>query len=130
MAMLEPGRMRDMVTFQRKAAPSGGRLNAPRKTDWADADGLVGLRAEVRDVLPSRAEGIDDGAIHSATRPARIRMWRRPGITSDMRVLVTSPEDPLTVRTMRIVSGPAYIGDRREGIELMAEEVSSGEDVA
>jgi head-tail adaptor len=112
--LVSPGRMRDRVTFQRKAAPSGGRLNAPRKTDWENAAGLVDLRAEVQDMLPSKAEGIDDDAINTAVRPARIRMWRRDGITSDMRILVSSPEDNVT-RTMRIVAGPAFIGRGAKG---------------
>jgi head-tail adaptor len=129
MILISPGRMRDRITFQRKAAPSGGRLNAPRKTDWQDVAGLVGLRAEVQDILPSKAEGIDSDAINTARRPARIRMWRRDGISSDMRILVLSPEDAVT-RTLRIIAGPAFVGRRREGIELMAEEVSSGESVA
>lgn len=127
MDLLDPGLMRDRITFQRKAAPSGGRLNAPRKTDWTDF--LTGVRAEVQDVLPSRAESVDSDAINTARRPARIRMWRRPGITSDMRILVLSPEDMVT-RTMRIIAGPAFIGEQREGIELMAEEISSGENAA
>lgn len=127
MDLLDPGKMRDRITFQRKAAPSGGRLNAPRKTDWENF--LTGIRAEVQDVLPSRAESVDADAINTARRPARIRMWRRPGISSEMRILVLSPEDMVT-RVMRIIAGPAFIGERREGIELMAEEISSGENAA
>lgn len=124
--MIEPGRMRDRITFQREAAPSGGRLNAPRKTGWQD---FLTVRAEVQDALPSRSEGIADSAINTARRPARIRMWRRDGITSAMRILVLDARDNVT-RTMRIVSGPAFIGEQREGIELMAEEVSGAAEVA
>jgi head-tail adaptor len=126
MAMLDPGKMRDRITLQRQSAPSGGRLNAPRKTGWVDF--LTNIRAEVEDVLPSKAETMS-GVINVERRPAKIRMWRRDGITSDMRILVLSPEDMVT-RTMTIVAGPAFIGERREGIELMAEEVTSAADVA
>ncbi len=72
--------------------------------------------AEVQDILPSRAEQVADG-ISIARRPCRIRMHYRPGITSDMRVKYGS-------RTLQIVAGPAEIG-RREGIELVAEELST-----
>ena len=72
--------------------------------------------AQVRDVLPSRAESLDD-SISIARRPARIRMRYRSDITSDMRLKVDG-------RLMRIIAGPAELG-RREGLELMAEELST-----
>ena len=72
--------------------------------------------AQVRDVLPSRAESLDD-SVSISRRPARIRIRYREGITSDMRIKFGD-------RTLLIVSGPAELG-RREALELMAEELST-----
>lgn len=72
--------------------------------------------AEVQDMLPSRAERVADG-ISLANRPCRIRMLYRDDITSDMRVKIGN-------RTLQIVAGPAELG-RREGIEIVAEELST-----
>jgi SPP1 family predicted phage head-tail adaptor len=118
--MIKPGRLRRTITFQSKQAISGGRLNAPQRTDWTNH--AVGVAAEVQDVLPSRAESIGNDAINIARRPSRIRIRYRTDITSDMRILYEG-------KTLRIVAGPAEIGNR-EGLELMAEEVTSGEEVA
>jgi hypothetical protein len=129
MAMLDPGKMRDRVTFQRKAAPSGGRLNAPRKTDWEDAAGPH--RRARRGAGPAAEQGGDGirrrdqhraaaGADPDVAAPRHHQRHADPG---------ASPEDNVT-RTMRIVAGPAFIGERREGIELMAEEVSGGAELA
>lgn len=72
--------------------------------------------ADVQDMLPSRAERVADG-ISLARRPCRIRMLYRDDITSDMRVEIGT-------RTLQIVAGPAELG-RREGIEIVAEELST-----
>jgi head-tail adaptor len=47
-------------------------------------------------------------------------MRYRSGITSDMRVIIIERG-----MTMQIIAGPAEIG-RREGIELIAAEYSTG----
>lgn len=72
--------------------------------------------AEVQDVLPSRGENIAEG-INIARRPCRIRMLYMPGISSEMRVEYGD-------RTLRMITEPAEMG-RREGLEFMAEELSS-----
>lgn len=72
--------------------------------------------AEVQDMLPSRAERVADG-ISLAKRPCRIRFLYRAGVTSEMRVNYGG-------RYLRIVAGPVELG-RREGIELVAEEMST-----
>jgi SPP1 family predicted phage head-tail adaptor len=77
---------------------------------------LANIWAEMQDVLPSRAERVAEG-ISLAKRPCRVRILYYDGITSDMRISYGA-------RYLRIVAGPAELG-RREGIELMAEEMST-----
>ena len=75
--------------------------------------------AEVQDVLPSKSETQSD-VIRTATRPARIRMRYLANITSDMRIVAIERG-----AIMQIIAGPAEIG-RKEGVELMAAEYSTG----
>ena len=77
---------------------------------------VAAVWAEVRDSLPSRSERLADG-INVATRPARVRMRYRVGITPDMRFVMGD-------RIMQIIAGPAELG-RREGLEFMVEDYSS-----
>ena len=80
---------------------------------WFDHDTVW---ADVQDMLPSRAERIGEG-INIARRPCRIRLRWRDDITADMRIRIGS-------RELRIVTMPAELG-RREGIELVAEELTT-----
>jgi SPP1 family predicted phage head-tail adaptor len=100
------------IRIERKAVTLDP-LYGTETVTWAE---FAAVWAEVKDVLPSRAERLADSII-IANRPARIRMRYLAGITADMRVIVGN-------RTMHIVSGPAEIG-RREGIELIAQQYSS-----
>ena len=77
------------------------------------------IAAQVQDVLPSRSESVKQG-LRVTTRPARIRIRYRTGITSDMRVVVHGAAE----RTLQITGGPAELG-RREGIEMTCEEQST-----
>ena len=72
--------------------------------------------AEVKDILPSRAERMAE-QIQIARRPARIRIRYLACITLDMRVIIDN-------RIHQIIAGPSMLG-RREAIELMVEELSS-----
>mgnify|MGYP000296471661 CR=1 FL=1 len=72
--------------------------------------------AEVKDILPSRAERLAD-SIHIGRRPARIRIRYLAGLAAHMRVIINN-------RVHQIISGPATIG-RREAMEIMVEEHSS-----
>ena len=71
--------------------------------------------AQVQDALPSRAERLESG-INVSSRPARVRMHYRPGITADMRFVMGD-------RVMEIVAGPAELG-RRDGLEFMVVDYS------
>ena len=79
---------------------------ATHKTVWA----------QVMEMLPSRAENVTDN-ISMARRPCRIRTRYRSDLDSTMRIDIGG-------RKLRIISGPAEIG-RREGLEFMAEELST-----
>jgi SPP1 family predicted phage head-tail adaptor len=72
--------------------------------------------AEVKDILPSKAERLAD-SIQIGRRPARIRIRYLAGLTADMRIIIDT-------RVHQIISGPATLG-RREAMEIMAEEHSS-----
>jgi len=111
-------RLNRRITFQARGNPTDTRLNTRRAGQWTDH---ASVAAEVQDVLPSRAERLDD-SINIGRRPARIRIRYRTDITGDMRIIYGP-------RVMQIVSGPVEIGVR-EGLELMAEEFSSGSETA
>jgi SPP1 family predicted phage head-tail adaptor len=72
--------------------------------------------AEVKDILPSRAERLADN-IQISRHPARIRIRYLPGLAADMRIIIDN-------RIHQIISGPAMLG-RREAMEIMVEELSS-----
>ena len=82
-------------------------------TEWLP---LATVWAEVQDMLPSRGERLVEG-INIARRPCRVRMRYRNDITSAMRIRIGT-------RELRIIAGPAELG-RREGLEFMAEELST-----
>jgi head-tail adaptor len=84
---------------------------------WAE---VATVWANVRDMLPSRSERLDDGMNFSA-RPARVRMRRRADLTPDMRLLVMRKDDVTQVeRVLQIVAGPADFDT--DASELMAQE--------
>lgn len=109
---MKAGRLDRRITILSKTTTLEPPYNTPLET-WSD---LATVWAEVQDMLPSRAERIADG-INIARRPARIRMRFRTDIDSTMRI-------DLDGRQMRIVAGPIELG-RREGLEMIAEELST-----
>ena len=80
---------------------------------WAE---FACVWAEVKDILPSKAERLAD-SIQIGRRPARIRIRYLAGLAADMRVIIDT-------RVHQIISGPATLG-RREAMEFMVEEHSS-----
>jgi SPP1 family predicted phage head-tail adaptor len=110
---MEAGRLNRRITILHRTIV---RYDPPYNTPVYEWTELASVWAEVQDMLPSRAERIADG-INIARRPARVRMRFRTDIDSTMRISVDG-------REMRIVAGPVELG-RREGLELMAEELST-----
>ncbi len=80
---------------------------------WEEIDSVW---AEVKDILPSRGEQLANG-ISLATRPARVCIRWREGVTPAMRFVLGS-------RIMQITAGPVEIG-RRDELEFMVEDYSS-----
>lgn len=80
---------------------------------WAQ---FASVWAEVRDILPSKAERLAD-SIQIGRKPARIRIRYLAGLAAEMRIIIDN-------RIHQIVSGPATLG-RREAMEIMVEEHSS-----
>lgn len=74
--------------------------------------------ANLRDVMPSRAESVRLG-LETARSQTVLRMRWRAGITSDMRVKVYSDSDTPVI--MQIVGGPAEVGGRKKWLELVLE---------
>lgn len=76
--------------------------------------------AEVQDVMPSRSESVRLG-MQVARDQTRIRMRYRNDITPDMRIVVHGDSDVVH----QIVGGPAEIGGRKVGIEIVCERYST-----
>ena len=76
--------------------------------------------AEVLDFLPSRSEAVTQG-LQVARNQTRLRMRWRDDIDSTMRVVVHGESDTY----YSIVGGPAEIGGRKEGSEMVLERFSS-----
>ena len=109
---MDAGLLDRRITFEVRQETQEGPYN--RKTvAWAN---FATVWAQVQDILPSRAESVDQG-LSMQRRPCRVRVRYRDDITSDMRIDYGG-------RKLRIVSGPVELG-RREGLELVAEEFST-----
>lgn len=112
---MTPGQLDRRITIQQKTVTQDPDYGT-EVTSWTTFASRIA--AQVQDALPSKSESVQQG-VRVATRPARVRIRYRSGITSDMRVVVHGATD----RTMQIVGGPAEIG-RREWTELVCEEYS------
>lgn len=109
---MQAGKLDRRVTILTAARAQEDKYGTSAIT-WTE---LATVWAEVRDVLPGRAESITEG-LEIARRPCRVRMRYRSDVTSAMRLRLEG-------RMLRIVGGPAEIG-RRVMIELVAEELST-----
>lgn len=111
--MLTAGQLDTLIVIEERLGEQETTLGTYQYV-W---DEFATVWAEVRDVLPSKAETNDEGSI-AARRGSRVRMRYLPGLTSDMRILIDEV-------AYRIVSGPAEIGERREGMEVMIERYTT-----
>jgi head-tail adaptor len=114
---MQAGRLDRLITIEQKSVTQNTTYGTELIT-WTTFAALV--PAELVDALPSRAEGVvlGVGVAHSQTR-CRIR-WRA-GINSSMRVTVHGDTDVV----YQIVGGPAEIGGRQRGLEMVLEKYSS-----
>jgi SPP1 family predicted phage head-tail adaptor len=110
---MDAGAFDKKITLMHRIAGTDPAYNTPTG-EWVPF--AANIWASVKDFLPSRGERLAEG-ISIANRPARIRIRYREGVTGAMRVLYRG-------RTLQIIAGPAEIGDRRDGMEFVAEEIS------
>lgn len=78
---------------------------------------LATVWAEVRDVLPSRAEATQQG-LTQARNQTRVRIRYRTDVNSSMRLRFGNG------RLLQIIGGPAEIG-RHEWLEMLCEEYTT-----
>src|SRR5689334_12355065 len=106
MSGLDRGRLNDLIRFERKVPASSTDVLSAGSESWEQ----VGEEswAEVLDVLPGRGVTVE-GPLNMAAHPTRITLDQRGDVTTSMRVVFGS-------RVMRIVSGPANIGTRGDGM--------------
>lgn len=109
--LLQAGDLDRRITFERLVQDNS--FTGAGKAIWVP---VATVWAQVREVLPSKGEQLDDGLMIT-NRPARIRLRYRTDISADMRILYGD-------RVMQIKAGPVELG-RRVGLELMAEEYST-----
>jgi head-tail adaptor len=81
-----------------------------------EVDGAFTVSAQVRDVLPSRADRLAREIVITS-QPKRVRMRWRDDISQASRLQIDGVQ-------MRVVAGPAMIG-RRHWLEIMVEALSS-----
>lgn len=112
-SIIQAGRLDTEIVIQSRTRTQDATYGVWTEGDWSD---YATIWAEVEDMLPSRGERIAEG-INVAQRPCRIRARYRDDITNQMRVKIGD-------RTLEIVTMPAELG-RREGIEFVAEEVTT-----
>ncbi len=123
---MQAGELRHQITIERKSVTVEGEYRTESVT-WVPLVALpgsptVGKRfwANVRDVLPSRSEAVQNGLAMAANQ-TRFRIRYRAGIDSSMRIVL---HDGGVDTIYQIVGGPAIIG-RKEWLEMVGERYSS-----
>lgn len=114
---MQAGHLDRTIRFERQAEAADDSFSAGQDA-WVT---VVTVRAQVQDVMPSRAERAGE-AVKIANRPARVRIRWRSDITADMRIVYGS-------RIMQLLGPPAELG-RRQWLEMMAEDYSTAGNAA
>jgi len=109
---MKKGTLDRRIEFQRRQVTRDPSYGTSQET-WVP---YVKVWEQVQDVLPSRAESLDE-SVSIQRRPARIRTRFRTDVTADMRIIYAG-------RILQIIAGPVELG-RRDGLEMMAEELST-----
>ena len=112
---MRSGKLRDRIRIDQRSTSTNSDYGTQTVT-WTE---LATVWAEVLDVLPSRGENITAQLVQ-ARQPVRVRMRYRADVDSAMRVVELGGRQ----RTLKIVGGPATLGNR-EGSEVMCEEFST-----
>jgi head-tail adaptor len=119
------GRRDTLVTFELRSDGADDPLYGPQPGAWSLYSQAW---AEVQDLLPSRGENAAEG-INLSRQPARVRIdyYDGIGITAAMRIAIAG-DTVRPARTLRIISGPAFVQKTSEW-EFVAESLStSGEE--
>lgn len=109
---MRTGKLRDRIRIDQRSVATNTDYGTQTIT-WVE---LATVWAEVQDQLPSRGENVTAELVQ-ARQPVRVRMRYRADIESTMRVVELGGLQ----RTLKIVGGPATLGNR-EGVEIMCEE--------
>lgn len=104
-------RLKHRIVIERPMANTG--FTGAGSGTW---ERVAEVAAEVQDVLPSRGERMAEG-INLATRPARVLIRPRDGLSSAMRFVMGA-------RIMQIVAGPAR-NEKLGALEFMVEDYST-----
>ncbi len=115
---MDAGKLDRLITFQTRSLVTDPDLGTVTSGGWTN---LATVYAEMRDILPSRGESMNE-TLNTGRQPVRVRIRYRSDITSDMRFLYNG-------RTYHVVAGPAEMG-RRYMLEMMAEEYTSADETA
>jgi SPP1 family predicted phage head-tail adaptor len=115
--MTAPVRLNERATIQQRVP---GR--DPEYGTEFDAWVTIAERiwCEAQDVLPSRAEKVQEGR-QVATSTTRLRIRKQIAIGPDMRVILHGKGD----RIMEVISGPAQLDDKIH-VECMLEGYGDG----
>lgn len=108
------------VVFERRAVSRDPVYGTTVEGAWTP---VATVMAEVQDLLPSRAEGVEDGIVQRRG-PCRVRLYYREDLNSSMRLRVKGRGPDEADRLLKITGGPAELGYRRR-IEFTAEELST-----
>jgi head-tail adaptor len=114
---MDAGKLDRRITIERKVVTQDPTYGTELIAWTTVADRVP---AEIQDALPSRAESVVLGA-GVARSQTRCRLRWRGDIDSSMRVTVHGDTDVI----YQIVGGPAEIGGRKDGLELVLERYSS-----
>lgn len=115
--MVAPFPLNDKVTIERRVVGRDPQYGTEVEA-WEVVAGNIW--ANVQDVLPSRAEKVENG-LRYGTQAARLRIRKGRVIEPDMRVILHGRGN----RPMKIVAGPAMLDDRIN-VEFMLEGFSNG----
>lgn len=108
------GQLRDRVRIEQQGTVTDSTYG-PQPGTWTE---LATVMASVLDVLPSRRDRSE--TVRVTGRSATVRMRYRTDVTPAMRLVLLDRGN----RVLRIVQGPAQVGNR-EAIELLAEEFTT-----
>lgn len=123
---MQSGKLDRRATFERRAVTQDAVYGTDVIT-WVPVAYLPGspqiaekFWVELQDALPSRSESVKQG-LAQARNQTRLRMRWRADIDSSQRVTVHGDSDVV----YQVVAGPAEIGGRKRGLELMLEKYTT-----